>query len=170
LNVLTIALPTLHERRTDIPQLAEQLLVLAAQELGRPRLQFAADVLPLLAQRHWPGNVRELKNLIRRAAALSAIDVLSVDAFAGVMPAMSGAAPHVTETDVAQSTLDASRLDASGLDACNRDAVERARTVEAIQGSRTMHDAARRLGINRSTLYRRLARFGLTSTKLLQAN
>jgi transcriptional regulator with PAS, ATPase and Fis domain len=173
LNVLTIELPALRDRRADVPMLVEHLLSLAASELQRPGLHFAPDVLALLAQRDWPGNVRELKNLVCRAAALSTSDLLTIEHVQHHLPAplhgmqqqlLRGAGRAVTG-----SGTDASDAYGSGADGSSRDAIERARTVEAMQGSRTMHDAARRLGINRSTLYRRLERFGLTSTRLLQA-
>ena len=174
LNVLTIELPSLRDRRADIPVLAAHLLSLAAQELARPGLHFAPTVLPVLAEHDWPGNVRELKNLVRRAAALSTSDRLTLDQFQSAMPALSAAPVQANGCGAdtiarALSGGEASERDASSGNAFHRDALERARTVEAMQGSRTMHDAARRLGINRSTLYRRLERFGLTSSRLLQA-
>ncbi len=170
LNVLTIELPSLRDRRVDIPMLAEHLLVLAAQELGRPGLHFAPTVLPVLAQQTWPGNVRELKNLIRRAAALSTSDRLTVDQFQSASPAPPAAGFYANCAADTVTNRDAHGHHAKDVAAKDREALERTRTVEAMQQSRTMHDAARRLGIDRSTLYRRLERLGLTSSRLLQAH
>jgi len=147
LNVLTIELPALRERRADIPALATHLLAQAASELGRPSLAFADGMIEHLAQRDWPGNVRELKNYVRRMASLSPDDLITLDLDA--MPVRTS-----LTTDGGAGTLD--------------DA-ERARTVAAMQTARSMHDAAQKLGINRSTLYRRLERYGLKAERLLRA-
>lgn len=146
LNVLTIELPSLRERRTDIPALAAHLLAQAASELGRPSLAFADGMVEHLAQRDWPGNVRELKNYVRRMASLSPDNLITLDLDA--MPVRAS-----LTTDGAAGTLDD---------------VERTRTVAAMQTARSMQDAAHKLGINRSTLYRRLERYGLKAERLLR--
>ncbi len=149
LNVLTIELPSLRERRTDIPALAAHLLTQAARELGRPSLYFAEGVTEQLAQWDWPGNVRELKNYVRRIASLTAGDLVTL------------------ETDAPRPAMhDAWTSDA--IDARPADDTERTRTVAAMQSARSMQDAAHKLGINRSTLYRRLERYGLKAERLLR--
>jgi transcriptional regulator with PAS, ATPase and Fis domain len=153
LNVLTIELPALRERREDIPTLARHLLAHAAIELGRPSLHFADGVVDVLAQQPWPGNVRELKNLVRRIASLAPGDLVTQD----LLPvAMRAATPAAL----------AARDDGAPV---RDDDGERARTLEAMTSARSMHDAARRLGVNRSTLYRRLERYGLKAERLLRA-
>jgi transcriptional regulator of acetoin/glycerol metabolism len=152
LNVLSIELPALRDRRDDIPALAQHLLQQASVELARPGLTFADGVVEVLAQQEWPGNVRELKNLVRRIASLAPADVITRD----LLPvAMTG------------TTRRGDMLTASAGSAMVDD--ERARTIDAMTSARTMHDAAQRLGINRSTLYRRLERYGLKAERLLSA-
>jgi DNA-binding NtrC family response regulator len=67
LNVVTISLPPLRERREDIPLLAKHLMVKYAQSMSRPFTGFDAGAMDLLVRYHWPGNVRELANAIERA-------------------------------------------------------------------------------------------------------
>ena len=69
-NVITLRLPPLRERRDDIPLLAEALLARAAREAGRPTVTLPHEVLAALTAYDWPGNVRELENEMRRALLL----------------------------------------------------------------------------------------------------
>jgi DNA-binding NtrC family response regulator len=69
LSTVTLALPPLRERRTDIPALARALLARLEQELGARQL--APDALAVLVAHDWPGNVRELSSVLYRAAALA---------------------------------------------------------------------------------------------------
>jgi transcriptional regulator with GAF, ATPase, and Fis domain len=71
LNVYPIVLPSLRERREDIPLLAEAFLQEASQRLGRLFDPISATVLGLLMRHDWPGNIRELKNVIDRATVVS---------------------------------------------------------------------------------------------------
>jgi DNA-binding NtrC family response regulator len=81
LNVVTIQVPPLRERSSDIPLLAQRFLESSAQRTARPVKRLAAEALALLAAYHWPGNVRELENVIERAVALSASETLIPDDF-----------------------------------------------------------------------------------------
>ncbi len=72
LNVFQVALPPLRERLEDVPALANAFLGQFARELGKPALTLSADAAPVLQGYAWPGNVRELRNLMERAAVLSA--------------------------------------------------------------------------------------------------
>ncbi len=76
LNVVTLAIPPLRERKEDILELASAFLVRAKKE-GLPEKQLDKSAYDLLAAYDWPGNVRELENLIRRLAALSPEPVIS---------------------------------------------------------------------------------------------
>lgn len=151
LNVLAIELSPLRERAGDIPLLAEQLLAMAAVELDRPALRFGAGVVDVLMQHDWPGNVRELKNTVRRMAALAVSDTVGADALPSTLRS-------VTQGDV--------RPTSSSGDAVAHDD-ERTRTIAAMSDARSMRDAAAKLGINRSTLYRRLERYGLAAHRKL---
>jgi two-component system response regulator PilR (NtrC family) len=70
LNVISIRVPPLRERREDMPALLEHFLRAASREMGRSVSGVEPDALAALERYHWPGNVRELENLVRRAVAL----------------------------------------------------------------------------------------------------
>jgi DNA-binding NtrC family response regulator len=70
INVITIHLPPLRERREDIPALVEHFLTRIAAETGLPRKDCSPGALELLLAHEWPGNIRELENVIQRAVAL----------------------------------------------------------------------------------------------------
>jgi len=82
LNVLALRLPTLAERRDDIPILARHFIARYAKECRRPAPQLSADASRRLMEYSWPGNVRELESVIQRAVILSdgpILDIYSVD-------------------------------------------------------------------------------------------
>ena len=70
LNVIPIRLPSLRERREDIPLLAQQFLTRFAREIGKQIAQISPEAMKALTSYAWPGNVRELENVIERAVAL----------------------------------------------------------------------------------------------------
>jgi DNA-binding NtrC family response regulator len=71
LNVVTISLPPLRERSTDIQQLAQYFVERACAEAGRAPLPITKEAMRLLLQYHWPGNVRQLEAVLQRAILLS---------------------------------------------------------------------------------------------------
>ncbi len=71
LNVVSVHLPSLRERREDLVPLVHHFLTTKSQGLGLPEKSFTAEALDLLMQYSWPGNVRELENLVERAMVLS---------------------------------------------------------------------------------------------------
>ncbi len=79
LNVVSVHLPALRERREDIATLVRYFLQTKSRQLGIPEKTFARDALDLLMQYSWPGNVRELENLIERALVLSHGPVMTAD-------------------------------------------------------------------------------------------
>ena len=106
LNVVTITLPPLRERREDIPSLVDYFLIRHAQELGLAKPPLAEDALALLTRYSWPGNVRELEHLIQRLLiftrgyTIQATDLpplLSGDGQGGGVAAGSGAASGSAE-------------------------------------------------------------------------
>lgn len=145
LNVLPVAIPPLRQRPEDLPDLSVRLLAetLARFALGPRRLGVAA--LAALSVHDWPGNVRELRNRIERAVALSdAEELTAADLFPeGVLEPPPG-------------PLDASLEDA--LDDAARQAIEDA--LRRAGGSRS--EAARLLGVSRTTLWKRMRDLGLS--------
>jgi two-component system response regulator PilR (NtrC family) len=79
LNVISIPLPPLRERREDIPLLTEHFLRVYGTENGKPGLQVAPAALKALMEYDWPGNVRELENCIERAVVLATQETLGRD-------------------------------------------------------------------------------------------
>lgn len=79
LNVITIDLPPLRNRREDIPLLAAHCLRRFCEENGMPQKSIAPDAMRLLLDYAWPGNVRELENVIERCVVLSIGDVIPKD-------------------------------------------------------------------------------------------
>lgn len=79
INVVRISLPPLRQRGDDIGLLAEFFASRAGREMGLSAGRFSADTYQVLRHYNWPGNVRELQNVIRRAMALTADDVIGVD-------------------------------------------------------------------------------------------
>lgn len=79
LNVYSITLPPLRERMEDLPDLVDHFLAVAAAEVGRRVRQVAPETLELLANYNWPGNVRELQGVVKNALVNAATDVLTPD-------------------------------------------------------------------------------------------
>jgi transcriptional regulator with PAS, ATPase and Fis domain len=141
LNVVTIAVPPLRERATDIPLLAQHFLEKFAEETGRPVKRLAPPTLALLASYQWPGNVRELEHAIERAVALASSETLL---------------PEDLPSHVRQEPAPAPRLPATGmtLDDVKRWYIQK--VLDEAGGNKVR--AADLLGINRRTLYRILER------------
>jgi two-component system response regulator PilR (NtrC family) len=76
LNVITVELPPLRQRREDIPELAKFFLARLADDLGRPALHFSEEALTILQSYPFPGNIRQLQNIVERAATLAETDEL----------------------------------------------------------------------------------------------
>jgi DNA-binding NtrC family response regulator len=81
LNVVTIPLPSLRERTTDIPDLVEHFLKKFASASGKPVKGVSTNALRVLMEYHWPGNVRELESVIERAVLLCEGDRLEIEDF-----------------------------------------------------------------------------------------
>ncbi|WP_353269280.1 sigma-54 dependent transcriptional regulator [Gemmatimonas sp.] len=145
LNVIAVHLPPLRQRTDDIPLLAESFLHrsgLARQERAKV---LSEDALDALMAYSWPGNVRELENALERAVILSPGDTIKVDALPERVTARR-AEPLVSERAPVTPTLEA---------------IERAYIQWVLQnegGNKSR--AADMLGIDPSTLYRKLARYG----------
>ena len=80
LNVVNIALPSLGERREDIPLLTEHFLREIAMDTGQERRVYAPEAVEMLVSADWPGNIRQLYNVVRQNATLSSSPVISAEA------------------------------------------------------------------------------------------
>ena len=173
LNVFPIEAPALRERREDIPALVEHFIARFNVEEGKRVAGCAVETMALLQGYDWPGNVRQLENSIYRALVLADSPLLQPHDF----PAISGVAMPLTtgaaishdraETPVNDASAEAQPdspvriIDARGhvrtLEEIERDLIQHA--IEVYSGH--MSEIARRLGIGRSTLYRKVREQGL---------
>ena len=147
LNVLTLRIPPLRERKQDIPLLAGHVLERVARTTGVYRT-ISDEALRRMLDYEWPGNVRELENCLERACALSSSATLQI----GDLP--TGLRNLATE---AYPTLESTQ---SGGILTLAEMEKRAITqaIEQLHGDKL--EAARRLGIGKTTLYRKLKEYG----------
>lgn len=157
LNVFPLRLPPLRERREDIPLLARHFADQVTRAEGLPEPKFTEAALDYLSDYHWPGNIRQLQNAIFRAVILSDDPMLDRAAFTQLdpvfdVPAPAGPAP---ETDRAEAGPLLPLEDAHGhvRPLAEIEAAVIAHAVDRYGGRMT--EVARRLGIGRSTLYRK---------------
>ncbi|HEX7316122.1 MAG TPA: sigma-54 dependent transcriptional regulator [Pyrinomonadaceae bacterium] len=151
LSVVTLRVPALRERRSDVPLLAERFLRAAAENAGRGRLRLSEEALGRLVAYDWPGNVRELESAVEYAA----LHARGAEVAAEDLP------PKLQTAEVRQA---ASRAPLAALyaDLPTLDELERRyllHVLEATGGNRTR--TAEILRIDRRTLYRMAERFGV---------
>jgi transcriptional regulator with GAF, ATPase, and Fis domain len=160
LNVITLSVPPLRDRPEDIPELAHHFLAAFAHKCAKPLSQIDDDALVALRLYHWPGNVRELENAIERAVVVADGPVLTVDDLPAEVRrhAASGAIALAPPSGGGRWGYRAQR---EGRDRRERDALLRA--LESTGGNKA--EAARILGIARSTLISRLKKYDLLSEK-----
>jgi len=144
LNVVSVHLPPLRERREDLPLLCARLL---ADLPGRPEgsWRLSADALALLGAYSWPGNVRELRATLHTAALFAEGDVLGPGDFSNKTELFRRSEPAAGASPAGR-TMEQIELDAIR------------QTLQETHGNKT--ETARRLGIDRKTLYNKLARLG----------
>ena len=146
LNVLTITIPPLRERRDDIPLLVKHFIAEFSRENSRKIDDISSDAMAALMAADWPGNVRELKNVIERMVVLCHGSKLSLR---DLPPALRAGGNALPISGIAAT--------ASSIKESNRRMIIAA--LERNGNSRTL--AARELGISRRTLHRKLREFGL---------
>jgi DNA-binding NtrC family response regulator len=147
LNVVTVHVPPLRERRSDIPMLAHWFLERCAP--GRS-VQVTNAAMKSLLQYDWPGNVRELENCMERAVALGDHQVLDLDDLPPAIASGSqgGDSPSVASTE---------ELSTTDLEDIERTTIER--VFQQVKGDKVL--AGKMLGISRATLYRKLKRYNI---------
>ena len=167
LNIVTLHIPPLRERRSEIPVLANYYLQQCAMEHRKGRLRLAEETVEYLLLYRWPGNVRQLANEIRRMAALAENDQVLMPEHLSPEIATSRRTipPSERPLDVNEIAI---RIDQPMAAAIEH--VERAMVVQALAacGGR-VEDTARRLGLSRKGLYLKRLRFGMESTEPQQS-
>ena len=155
INVVSIEMPPLRERKSDVQTLAEHFLRRFAAEHGRPDLHFSPAAITTLLAAPWPGNVRQLENVVERAVVLS--QGATIDA--ADLPAQlrnrgdAGPGPELAVDDSAGPPLPLKEA----LVGPERRIIENA--LRHCGGNR--EHAAKLLGINRSTLFHKLRKLGI---------
>ena len=143
INLITVKLPALRERREDIPLLARHFADRQAEANGLPRTEFSADAMQFLSRLPYPGNIRELKNLVERTILVNGKPILDAADFD---------AQYIRHED--QKVAEGASLAGMTLDEIERQALERHKG--------NLSQVATALGISRAALYRRLEKFGIS--------
>ena len=170
LNVVQLTIPPLRERMGDIPALCRHLLTRIAAQPGLRGLGLTDDALALLMQHGWPGNVRQLQNALFRAAVLCEGDALTPQDFPQIAAQIKASDP-LDRLSIRPRAANQPHRDGAGITLFEGDGhVRQLADIEAdvirlaighYRGRMT--EVARRLGIGRSTLYRKLAELGIDS-------
>ena len=167
LNVFPLNLPPLRSRKDDIPELIDYFVRKFAAEEGKPVRGIEESACELLTEYRWPGNVRQLENAVYRAVVLSDRDLLTLHDFPQIVGISSGM------VEGGASSIDGEGLhggaNSGGISALDSDG--HLRTLAEVESdmihlairkySNHMSEIARRLGIGRSTLYRKVRELGL---------
>jgi two-component system response regulator HydG len=149
LNVVGLSVPPLRARREDIPLLAQHFLETFARRNRKPIKGFTPQAMDRLIRYRWPGNVRELMNAVERAVVLARSDYLPAEDFAWVPAEEPLQGPMAPAPIAASENL--------ALDQIERATVLKA--LEAAGGNKS--ETARRLGITRRTLHKKLKAYGV---------
>ena len=141
LNVITLTLPPLRERREDILDLAERFLARFVVEYARPARNFSEEAREALLTYAWPGNIRELRNVIERASIICSEELVQVSHL-GLNAQAIPCAPQIG-------------------DQLSLEALEKAHISAVMANSENLDQAAKTLGIDASTLYRKRKQLSL---------
>ncbi len=139
INVFSIYIPPLRERREDVMPLARHFIEKYARAMGKPAKQVTPEAEALMLGYRWPGNVRELENAIERAMVIGKREVIGPEEL-----------PLAVEANAAQP----SDMSLSAVERAHIESV-----LEEVEGNITQ--AAKVLGIDRGTLYNKLKRYGI---------
>ena len=141
INTVEISLPPLRERKEDIPLLAFHYLGEYKLKYGKPDLKIGEEALNSLTDYHWPGNIRELQHALERAVIMGEKNVLEPADFI----------LHNRERSTVVNP-----------ESGKIDDIEKAAIVNALnKGYKSMDRVAEEVGLSRSTLYRKMKKFGL---------
>ena len=162
INVINLELPSLKERVSDIPVLASHFLGKVCKETGKSMSGFAPEAVSALQNYNWPGNVRELQNIIERAVLLGKSEFVELND----LPA------HIANNSaVAMPAIGLSK--SSGRPQTLKEALEEPERQIILQVLRqnnwNRNETADQLGVNRTTLYKKMKKLGLDDPKMAAA-
>ena len=149
INLITVKLPALRERREDSPLLVRHFADRQAETNGLPRTEFSADAMQFLSRLPYPGNIRELKNLVERTILVSGKPTLDASDFD---------AQYIRHND--QKAAESTSFIGMTLDEIERQTILQA--LERHKGN--LSQVAMALGISRAALYRRLEKHNINYT------
>lgn len=145
INLITVHLPALRERREDIPLLAQHFADKLCKENNIPRVDFTKEAMEYLQSLPYPGNIRELKNLLERTLLVSGKETLDAEDFKK------------------QNVQPADALTSKNMGSLTLDEIERQRIVQALeQYGGNISQVAAALGLSRPALYRRIEKHNIT--------
>ena len=147
INLITVHLPALRERREDIPLLVRHFADMQCEANGRPKVDFTPEAMRFLQNLPYPGNIRELKNLVERTLLVCGKDTLDANDFKGQVVMQ-----EVKATDSNDMTMEDMTLDEA-------ERQQILRTLEKYDNNLTQ--VATVLGLTRQTLYRRLEKHNI---------
>ena len=149
INLITVKLPALRERREDIPLLVRHFADRQAETNGLPRTEFSADAMQFLSRLPYPGNIRELKNLVERTILVSGKPTLDASDF-------------FTQYNRHNDQKAAESTSFIGM---TLDEIERQTILQALERHKgNLSQVAMALGISRAALYRRLEKHNINYT------
>ena len=161
INVVQITMPPLRARKEDIPLLAGAFLKEACRENNKPRKEISTEAMAALLDYDWPGNVRELRTAMERAIVMSTSTKIRASDLPPAVRPTARPAPHPASAPPGPHESPPARN--QGGEELNLQQTERALILRALEESGGKRvEAARRLGISRRTLHRRLHDLKLT--------
>jgi two-component system, NtrC family, response regulator len=147
INLITLRLPPLRERRQDIPELAHHVVRQICERYGYPQMRLNEAAVLWLQQQHWPGNIRELRQTIERTVLISDMPELTPRSFQDAGRLGKQTPAHTPELPVGSMTLEE---------------MERAMILKALkQYENNLSQVAYALGLSRQALYRRIEKYGV---------
>ncbi|MCA9268151.1 MAG: sigma-54-dependent Fis family transcriptional regulator, partial [Planctomycetales bacterium] len=174
LNVVPITVPPLRSRREDIPALVAFFLNQYSEANDRYVVHINPQAMEAMQEYHWPGNVRELQNYVERAVVMAESDELTVDLLPDVVLGRQpmraapsrGADLESLTYEVVQHGLATSGPEEDSLHTKIVSRVERELIAQVMLNCDNVQTkAAKRLGINRNTLHKKLKEYGLESSE-----
>jgi len=160
INVIELAVPSLRERKSDIPLLCDAILARIALENAHPGYQLSNDTLEALSKMEFPGNVRELENILHRAVALTEGDVITPEHL-GVSKAPKKDSNNVAAEEITAQPVQANLQDGFSLEK-HLEAIEKQAIEKALEETRwNKTKAAEKLGMSFRSLRYRLKKLDL---------
>jgi len=166
INTFTLNLPSLRERKDDLLSLAQHFLdLVGARRGGGPRKRLSRDAEQILTAYNWPGNVRELRNVMERAAVLTAATMIGPDSLPDELMSKPQWEREVVPPQPFESSTPSTN---SGSQIIPLKELERKAIIDALsQVGYNATQTAKQLGISKATLYRKLKEYRISRRLIL---